>query len=186
MLHSYEPEKLLNRNVKRDFFRKLFLRSLISLAIAFTLYLATVTFLVFPVKVVSHAMKPNYEFDSTVYVSPRFSYASLAIGDVILIRHPYQKDKLFLSRIVGKAGDSIEIRNKKVLRNRQTLQLKTKVIHTDKRAALPTSISTRDRQKKAKVGAKQFYVLSDNRDEAFDSREMGAVPLEQVVGKVVF
>lgn len=50
----------------------------------------------------------------------------------------------------------------------------------------PKSFSGRDNIEEVFVKDRNFFLLSDNRDECLDSRELGLISEEKIIGKMVF
>lgn len=182
----YEPENLARKTPKSEMIKKIILRTFISAILAFILYKLTTFFFLSPVVLTDSSMSPNIEKGSRAYVTTWFDKSSLQPGDIVLFNHPYQKEALIISRIVALPGDSIAMKNKILYRNRKKLSLDDKIQHSDTRKALSASLSGRDNREKSRIPAGHYFVISDNRDEALDSREFGPIAAQNIVGKVLF
>jgi len=81
---------------------------------------------------------------------------------------------VWVKRIIGKPGDTITFQDGKVIRNGQLLnETYTKEdmrFYPDKKIVVP---------------ADHVYVLGDNRNNSSDSRFIGSIPLNHVLGTVV-
>ncbi|NLT95058.1 MAG: signal peptidase I [Clostridia bacterium] len=92
-----------------------------------------------------------------------------------LITKQIPEDRYWIKRVIGKAGDLIEIKDGVVFRNGIPLvepYVKEEMIHTDSiRVIVPKG---------------HIYVLGDNRNHSADSRIIGSVPVENVLGKLIF
>ena len=82
-------------------------------------------------------------------------------------------DKNLLKRVIGLPGDLIEIKNGVVFRNGEVID-DYAIEHKD----TVTNLT-------AKVSKGHIFVLGDNRTNSLDSRVIGEVSLENVLGKVV-
>jgi len=103
-------------------------------------------------------------------------------GDVIVFVYPLDKEKDFIKRVVGTGGDTIEIIDKKVYVNGEMFPDPVGVQYTDPRI-LPASISPRDNMGPLTVPEGSLFVMGDNRDQSYDSRFWGVVPVKEIKGK---
>jgi signal peptidase I len=101
--------------------------------------------------------------------------------DIVVFIYPMDKSKDFIKRVVGIAGDTIEIRNKKIYLN-GSLYNDGHGVYTDRRF-FPASIQPRDNFGPVTVPAEHIFVMGDNRDQSYDSRFWGFVDLKDVLGK---
>lgn len=128
-------------------------------------------------------MEPTISKGKKVFIKKMVSEKNLFLNDVILIKN--ESGKVFLSRIIARSGDKVLIQAKKVFRNGNEVSSK-EIKFTDKRPSIPERISYRDFYPEINIKEKHYFLLSDNRDEGIDSRELGQIPLDKVVGKVWF
>ena len=103
-------------------------------------------------------------------------------GDVIVFIYPVDRSKDFIKRVIGVEGDRVEIRNKKVFVNGKPFHDPPGVQHTDPRI-LPASLQPRDNFGPVVVPKGCLFVMGDNRDQSYDSRFWGFVPVRDVKGK---
>ncbi len=107
-------------------------------------------------------------------------FRSPARGEVIVFVYPEDRTKDFIKRVVGVAGDTIEIRNKQVLVNGEP-QRESFVQHADQRT-IPGELSPRDFMPPITVPDGHLFVMGDNRDYSHDSRFWDFVPVQDVKG----
>lgn len=130
-------------------------------------------------------------------------------GDIVLIENPRFKKKNFfvkltaypiyfitlgkvnnlennyiVKRIIGLPNESIEIKDKSIYINGKELNEPWLKIHKDTRI-LDEDVSNRDNFDSHIVGYNQYFVLSDNRDYGYDSRDFGDVHFRLIKGKVI-
>lgn len=97
--------------------------------------------------------------------------------DIVVFEYPDDPSKDFIKRVIGVAGDRIEIRDKKVYVNDKLLD-QDFAIFTDDR-----SIQSRDYFGPVTVPENSLFVMGDNRDNSHDSRFWGFVKRKAVKGK---
>jgi len=102
-------------------------------------------------------------------------------GDIVVFIYPNDRSKDFIKRVIGVAGDKIEIKNKKIYINDKEYS-DSHGIYSD-RFIYPASLQPRDNFGPVTVPPKSLFVMGDNRDESADSRFWGFVDLMDVEGK---
>ena len=101
--------------------------------------------------------------------------------DIVVFIYPEDPKKDFIKRVVGVAGDVVEVKNKKLYVNGGLVE-RDYAIHSDSRV-LPVQFTVRDNFGPVTVPEKSLFVMGDNRDNSHDSRFWGFVPLSAVKGK---
>lgn len=101
-------------------------------------------------------------------------------GDIIVFKYPKNPSVDYIKRIIGKPGDTIEVRNKDVYRNGEKL-VEPYVIHKDPH----TQPTVRDNMPPRVVPDGHYFVMGDNRDHSADSRFWGFVDREAIHGKAM-
>ena len=102
-------------------------------------------------------------------------------GDIIVFKFPEDPNKDFIKRVIGVAGDVVEVRNKQVYINNMLLN-HDHGIHTDPHI-IPGVFQPRDNFGPVTVPPASLFVMGDNRDHSYDSRFWGFVDLKAVKGK---
>ncbi|HEX6097226.1 MAG TPA: signal peptidase I [Thermoanaerobaculia bacterium] len=103
-------------------------------------------------------------------------------GDVVVFRYPEQPQVDFVKRVVALPGETVLIRDKRVLIDGKELP-EPYVLFTDERTQHPSSPFHRDHFGPYKVGAGEYFVMGDNRDNSHDSRFWGTVPRAMIKGR---
>lgn len=103
--------------------------------------------------------------------------------EIVVFTYPADKNLDFIKRVIGLPGDTVEIINKKVYVNGAPLE-EPYVQFTDKEI-YPKDISPRDNFGPVVVPQGHIFVLGDNRDQSYDSRFWGFVPLHSLKGKAL-
>lgn len=95
------------------------------------------------------------------------------------------KTRYLIKRIVGLPNETIEIKDKTVYINGEILNELWANIESDGRI-LDSKVSTRDNFGPYIIGYNEYFVLSDNRDYGYDSRDFGNVHFSNIDGKVIY
>jgi signal peptidase I len=103
--------------------------------------------------------------------------------EIVVFTYPLNKKLDFIKRVIGLPGDTVQIVNKKVYVNGKLLK-EPYVQFTDPEI-YPKEISPRDNYGPVKVPPGHIFVLGDNRDQSYDSRFWGFVPINYLKGKAL-
>ena len=109
------------------------------------------------------------------------SFKELQRGDVVVFRYPRDPKQFFIKRVIGLPGEQVKVENGKV-RIFNTENPEGFVL--DESKYLPTDLLTNGAVSLT-LSDKEYFVLGDNRAYSHDSRAWGAVPENDVVGKVL-
>ncbi|HEY8694971.1 MAG TPA: signal peptidase I [Chloroflexota bacterium] len=93
-------------------------------------------------------------------------------GDVVLFRYPLDPSKSFVKRVIGIAGDTVEVRTQQTIVDGKVMS--EPYIKSAENGLYPPTV----------VPTGQYFVLGDNRNNSSDSRSFGMVPAEDIVGIV--
>lgn len=104
-------------------------------------------------------------------------------GDIIVFIYPEDRSKDFIKRLIGLPGDTIEIRNKNILLNGLPWS-DTHGVYVDNQV-ISGAVQPRDNFGPVTVPEGSLFVMGDNRDESYDSRFWGFVPMKDVLGKAL-
>ena len=165
-----------------------------SIIIAILIALFIRTFIICAYKIPSRSMVPTLLVGDHILVSKFIYGVKIPLlrrtiipvsepkrGEIVVFIYPNDRSKDFIKRVIGVAGDKIEIRNKKIFINDQPFQ-DSYGIFSDS-LILPKSMQPRDNFGPVTVPEKSIFVMGDNRDESLDSRFWGFVNLKDVEGK---
>jgi signal peptidase I len=101
-------------------------------------------------------------------------------GDVVVFIYPQDEDKDFIKRVIGVAGDTVEVRDKRVIVNGEPAGDPFARFDSHEQ---DRTLSPRDNFGPFTVPAGYIFVMGDNRDHSYDSRFWGPVALDKVKGK---
>ena len=105
-------------------------------------------------------------------------------GEIIVFVFPEDKSKDFIKRVIGVPGDTIEIRQKRVILNGSPLR--EDYVRFADGDAIDRFVRLRDNLPPVTVPPGKLFVMGDNRDRSYDSRFWGFVDLDAVIGKAMF
>ena len=108
-------------------------------------------------------------------------------GDVVVFRYPLQPDTDFVKRVVGLPGETLEIREKRILIDGVPLA-EPYVVHDDPQTYpagpfLPEPYRSRDHYGPFRIPEGEYFAMGDNRDRSSDSRYWGTVPRSLIKGR---
>ena len=165
-----------------------------SIIIAILIALFIRTFIICAYKIPSRSMVPTLLVGDHILVSKFIYGVKIPLlrrtiipvsepkrGEIVVFIFPNDRSKDFIKRVIGVAGDKIEIKNKKIFINDQEFK-DTYGIFSDS-LIIPKSMQPRDNFGPITVPEKSIFVMGDNRDESLDSRFWGFVNLKDVEGK---
>src|SRR5437660_6519430 len=173
-----------------------------SIVIAVILALFIRTFVVQAFKIPTGSMEENLLIGDHLLVNKfifgatesRLERALLPVteierGDVIVFKYPEEPDRDFIKRVIGLPGETVEVREKKVLVDGQPLDEPYAhyllPVSTPSEFHEVTSYDVRDRYGPVTVPADHYFVMGDNRDNSQDSRYWGFLPRDFVKGKAL-
>ncbi len=153
------------------------------------------------------SMQPNFQGGDTVFQSRLpYLFASPKRGDVVILDKEAvtslqkrglmnditdslqynlfsqkllgmtQEHKFWIKRVIGIEGDIISAQEGKLYRNGELLE-EEYVLNPE--YEYPDDFSFR-------IKKGMIFVMGDNREDSQDSRDIGVVPIENVLGKVIF
>jgi signal peptidase I len=170
-----------------------------TLAAAVALSVLISVFVFQPTKVLGQSMEPTLQDHQYIFIS-KLSHTFRSepdYGDIVIIDSRVNRDRslkddlmespfynlirgqtehdTWVKRVIGKPGDVLEFKNHKVYRNGVALDepyIKEAMLYTS--------------DKKIVVPANHIFVMGDNRNHSQDSRAIGFVPLDHVLGIMIF
>ena len=165
-----------------------------AILMALVLALFIRTFIVQAFKIPSASMIPTLEIGDHILVNKLsygvrmpflehylVQYANVQRGDVVVFIYPEDRSKDFIKRVIAVAGDTVEIRNKKIFINgKQVDDPHAYFAGYDPQAG---AVGSGDDYGPKVVPQRHIFVMGDNRDRSYDSRFWGFVNLDDVRGK---
>jgi signal peptidase I len=139
-------------------------------------------FILVPFSVPDNAMKPVLHKGDTVIF---LKHASPKRGDVVLIESPVEPGRVLIKRVLAAEGSTVEIRNRVFFINNEKFEMPWKTVASDTRV-FPMNFTYRDNLPAVKISRNEYFVLSDNLDTGFDSRALGVIKDDQVIGRMIY
>jgi signal peptidase I len=166
------------------------------LELRYLVYLLILTFLVIKPLVIAGYDTPTSSMAPTIMPNTRYwalpsayggfisftkiklpGYKKINRGDIVIFKYPSDETQNYIKRVIGLPGDRIEIRDKTVFVDNEAL--KEPYTHYQEKYPRPDYGPTT-------VPRGHLFVLGDNRDESYDSRYWGFVPIANVFGAPLF
>lgn len=152
--------------------------------IAILLTVIVRTFFFTPIEVKGASMNPTLQNEERLIVT---KIGEPKRFDVVVFHATEEKD--YVKRVIGLPGDTVEYKNDTLYINGKAYpepyldEYKKQVID----GPLTNSFTLKDTPLQSEVVPEgHLFVLGDNRRKSMDSRHIGAVPIEKVVGKAEF
>src|SRR5680860_1344270 len=146
--------------------------------IAFALSWVLRTYVIEARKIPTGSMLQTIQLEDRVIVDKFFfkNLDHLRPGDIIVFHPPLSAHATedFIKRVVGMAGDTIEIRDHKTYVNDKQLY-EPYVLEKSKNDFGPIDIP-----------ADSVFVMGDNRNNSADSRKWGFLPVQNITGRTLF
>jgi len=137
-------------------------------------------FLIQPFFVEGASMGPNFSTGEYLLIDEiSYRFKSISRGEVVVFHYPLDTSKYYIKRIVGLPGETVEVKNGKVIVYNSA---NPDGIILDENY-LPENLTTNGQIKK-KLGADEYFVLGDNRQVSSDSRVWGSLLKGDIVGRV--
>lgn len=155
-------------------------------------------FLFQPFFVQGSSMEPNFE-DGQYLVVSEFGYKETNLNlsesfhftvnsfrtierqDVTVFRYPKNPSQFFIKRVIGLPGEALEIKRGKV------------IIYNDEQpngfvldeSAYLSAGAFNDDMSKVNLGDDEYFLLGDNRMFSYDSRSIGPIKKNKIIGRVL-
>lgn len=156
-----------------------FCLDMVKYVVAIIIILFVLTFIVSATQVVGNSMYPTLN-DGELLVVNKFKYRFFDIKREDIISLKYADTKYLIKRVIGLPGDEMKIVDNKLYINGKLYQEKY----------LPKDINYADFNLNelgvTKVPQDMYFVLGDNRAKSLDSRDIGFVKKEDIIGKISF
>lgn len=139
------------------------------------------TFLVQPFLVSGASMEPTFHGGDYILINElSYRFREPERGEVVVFRYPGDEKTFFIKRIVGLPGERVVVTGGKLYVYNAEHE-EGRLMNED--VYLPEELVTIG-EKDITLGENEFFVMGDNRDASFDSRQWGPLKRSDVVGSV--
>ena len=135
-------------------------------------------FIAQPFIVHGSSMEPNfYTNDYLIIDELSYRLRSPKRYEVIVFRAPTLEHQYFIKRIIGLPGETVEIKDGEVyiMKNGQPVELSEKFLPPSRKTAGNIKIT---------LDNHHYFVLGDNRNVSYDSRNWGPLDDKKIIGRV--
>ena len=130
-------------------------------------------YLVQPFVVDGASMEPNFHHQEYILVDKLgYRLHTPSRGDVIVFHPPVSQDN-FIKRIIGLPGETVTVKGHQIFVD-GTLVEENYLPDRGQPDTPPTDYT---------VGSDEYFVMGDNRDHSKDSRVLGPIPAERIIGR---
>ena len=128
-----------------------------------------------------HSMEPTFFGDDRLVVSRvHYLLGQPQRGDILVFNSLRESELargvMLIKRVIGLPGETVEIRDRILHINGEAL---------DERYIKDEVCRRRCHDQTWQLGADEYFMMGDNRNNSNDSRSFGPVPLPSIVGRVV-
>ncbi len=125
------------------------------------------------------SMEPNFQDGDYLIIDEiTYRFREPERGEVIVFKYPKNPSQRYIKRIIGLPGETVEIKDKKVVIFDGT---ENRVL--DELGYLSDSLLTKGNIR-VSLEENEYFVLGDNRDFSSDSRRWGPLPRSNITGRV--
>jgi signal peptidase I len=156
---------------------RIVLREIVETVALFAIVFTIARFAIGNYSIVGQSMEPNYHQDQRLLVdkiTPRV--LGYNRGDILIVHSPNQPIEL-IKRLIGRPGDTIDLRDNRVFVNGKALN----------EPYLPPGASSGPQREQSSwtLGNDEYFIMGDNRTHSQDSRSFGPVKIDNIVGRAL-
>ena len=178
-MHKLKSFGIIYKVIMKNFFS--FIWEIAKIVIIAAVIVVPIRYFLFqPFFVRGQSMDPNFENGDYLIIDEiTYRFRDPGRGEVVVFKYPDDPSQRFIKRIIGLPGETIEIKDGKVIISNQETSLvldESDYLVSDLSTSGDTIISLQENE---------YFVLGDNRAFSFDSRRFGPLSKENIIGRVV-
>lgn len=147
-----------------------------------SLFIVVYLFILQPNQVKGASMEPTFETSDYIFTSKvTYKFRQPERGDVVVFKSPSNPDIEYIKRVIGLPGDTVLISSGEVYVDGKQLQ--------EPYIAAKTNVWDGGYAKDSvsiTVPPGDLWVMGDNRPRSSDSREFGPIPIDTIIGQVLY
>ena len=156
------------------------LNLILSVAIAFVLFIVIRTYLFYPFQVVGDSMVPTLETGDRLILN---KLADIDRFDIVVFPAPDGTDEEYVKRIIGLPGDEITyFQDELYINNEKVEEHYLEALKEASDQVLTGDFTLFSLTGEATVPDDMYFVMGDNRNVSKDSRVFGFIPAAQIEG----
>lgn len=169
-------------NLKKNYTDHPVLFKLVTLCAGLILGFISVKIIFLLMIVKTESMSPSLKPGDKILIN---KLASIKKGDIIALKSPIEGDKILLSRIIASESETIEIKKKVIYINDHEFN-PAWIVKNDNENIFPMKFCSRDYMTPLKLAKNEYFIIGDNFDSSFDSRNFGKITSDMIIGKIVY
>ncbi len=150
-----------------------------TIAVAVVAVFLVRTFVAQPFLVSGSSMEPNFDDGNYLLVDElTYRFRNPERGEVIVFKYPGDRRSYYIKRIIGLPGERVTINKGEITIYKESEEL---VLREDYIKSMLTT-----GRFEARLEADQYFVMGDNRNFSFDSRNWGSLNRSDIIGVARF
>lgn len=137
-------------------------------------------YLIQPFFVRGASMEPNFDNGQYLVIDEiSYRFSEPARGEVVVFKFPNDTSQYYIKRIIGLPGEKIEVKDNQIILYNQEFP-QGKVLEESSYMLKGETFGDVE----IDLNGGEYFVLGDNRQASFDSRQWGALSEEYIIGRV--
>jgi signal peptidase I len=184
-MDDFAPDNLLAPEDGKKYPLKVFFSELFKVLILGAFAVVSIRYFIFkPFVVKGASMEPNFhEKEYLIIDEVTYRFSEPSRGDIVVLKNQgYDEHDFFIKRVIGLPGERIVISGGRVrIFNKNSLD----GFYVDESLYLSAAVLTFG-DTDVTLTEDQYFVLGDNRPASLDSRRIGPISKESIVGRAFF